>query len=146
MKWDYDYLHDLPCTATRTTSCVRGFNAFVGDPASRSVSVFVPNSFDAKGQVVSKGISTAVNFERYGNVQFCTTAVSVNAKCAAVESMPTCVSKFVWPFVTPKMTEQAHRHRALIAVRGSQRAGNPPSARLVSSRDSGSVLSQEFSH
>ena len=99
LKWDYDYAHDLPCTNARLKSCVRGFNVFDRDPSRGAKPIFVANRFDEKGQVVMKSIEARVNLERYGNVQFCVTAVGLDANGAAVESRPICESKFVIPLL-----------------------------------------------
>jgi hypothetical protein len=99
-RWDYDYVHDPPCTDTRTKSCVTGFNLVAGDPNSQPKPTFVPNRFDQHEQLVSKGIEARVNFKTSGNVQFCVTSVGADATGAAVESRPACVSKFVGLFVT----------------------------------------------
>jgi hypothetical protein len=99
LNWDYDYGQDLPCTNTRAKSCVSGFNVFVGDPGRDPKPRFVANRSDEKGQLVSKNISTTVNFEGYGHVQFCVTAIGVDATGAAVESRPMCASRFVIPFL-----------------------------------------------
>jgi hypothetical protein len=100
VKWDYDYVHDAPCTHAKLKSCVRGFNVYVGDTSSGQKPIFVANRLDEKGQLVANGIDTKVKLQRYGNVQFCLTAVGVDATGAAVESRPICVTKFVIPFVT----------------------------------------------
>ncbi len=99
-KWDYDFVRDPPCTDTRTKSCVKGFNLFVGNPGSHPNPVFVPNCSDEKEQLVSKSIDATVSFEAYGNVQFCVTSVGADSTGAVEESRPTCVSKFVLPLVT----------------------------------------------
>ncbi len=99
-QWDYDYVHDPPCTNTRTKSCVTGFNLLVGDPSSQPKPIFVPNRFDQHAQLVSKGIEATVSFKTSGNVQFCVTSVGADTTGATVESRPACVSKFVGLFVT----------------------------------------------
>lgn len=98
LSWDYDYVHDPPCADARTKTCVRGFNVLIGDPKSHPQPVFVPNRFDAKGQIMGKNITTTQSFEAWGNVQFCVTALGVSARGVMVESTPICVSKFVVPF------------------------------------------------
>ena len=99
LKWNYDYVHDVPCTDARPKSCVRGFNVYVGDANSDPKPTFVANRLDEKGQPVTKSIDAKVKLQTYGSVQFCVTAVGVNATGTSVESRPICVRKFVIPFV-----------------------------------------------
>jgi hypothetical protein len=99
LKWNYDYVRDVPCTNAIVKSCVRGFNVYVGDASSDRKSIFIGNRLDEKGQLVTKSIDAKVKLQGYGNVQFCVTAVGVDATGAVVESRPVCVTKFVIPFV-----------------------------------------------
>jgi hypothetical protein len=108
LEWDYDYRHDSPCTSTKPKGCVRGFNVYVGDLNSGSTPTFVANRTSEKGQQVSKGISTKIALQKFGNVQFCVTAVGVDAAGAADESLPICVSKFVMPFTAQKIRFDGH--------------------------------------
>lgn len=118
LQWDYDYSHDPPCTSSLTRNCVLGFSAFIRDSESRSQEVFVPNRFGQNGQVLNRDISTTLTVRRYGDVQFCVTAVGVNASGRRVESLPTCVSKWVLPFRLTSVAIGDHMHAAAIRLPG----------------------------
>ena len=103
LQWDYDYSKNPPCDVVvkgkrLQDDCILGFNAFLDGPAKRTEQQFVPNRFDQGGHVVEKAISVVLPVRRYGQVDFCVTALGRDQHGRSVESFPVCSQRWVLPF------------------------------------------------
>jgi len=99
VNWDYDYVHDPPCTSRSPDNCVTGFRVFVGDPHDRSQQVFVANPDEIGRNPAHQRLGTFLKVDRSGYLQFCVLAVKTGqSRSTTVESAPICTRRLVLPF------------------------------------------------